>query len=129
MYDVGKRIWTKKGEDHQKAKKDFIATFKQLEEVLGEKAYFGGDSLGFVDIALIPFYSWFQAYETFGNIKMEQECPKFIEWAKRCMQRDSVSKSLPDQNKVYDFVLSLRKRFGVEWIMNYTEGILTIYFL
>lgn len=79
VYDAGRRLYSKKGEEHEIAKKDFISTFKQLEEELGEQAYFGGDSFGFVDIALIPFYSWFQAYEAFGNIKMEQECPKFIE--------------------------------------------------
>ncbi|WZZ39788.1 hypothetical protein YC2023_036047 [Brassica napus] len=41
-------------------------------------------------------------------------CPKLIAWAKRCMQRESVAKSLPDPEKVVEFMAMLRKRFGVE---------------
>jgi glutathione S-transferase len=36
---------------------------------------------------------------------MEAECPKIIAWAKRCMQKESVAKSLLDQKKPYEFVL------------------------
>jgi len=42
---------------------------------------------------------------------MEAECPKFIAWVKRCMQKESVAKSLPDQKKVYELVV---KWFGLE---------------
>ncbi|XP_028760695.1 probable glutathione S-transferase [Neltuma alba] len=112
--DAASGVWTKKGEELETAKKEFIAVLKQLEEVLGEKPYFGGDNFGYVDLALIPFYSWFHAYETCGKFKTEEHCPKFIEWAKRCMQRETVAKSLADPKEVYELVLMLRKRFGLE---------------
>ncbi len=114
VYDVGKRIWTTKGDEHEVAKKDFCDTIKQLEETLGDKPYFGGDTFGFVDVALIPYYCWFYTYEAFGNFKVEAECPKFIAWAERCKQRESVSKSIADEKKVYDYVVALRKRFGIK---------------
>ncbi|KAI4333381.1 hypothetical protein L6164_018203 [Bauhinia variegata] len=114
IYESGTKVWTKKGAEQEAAKKEFIDCFKLLEEQLGDKPYFGGDNLGFVDVALIPFYSWFKAYETFGNLNIEAECPKFISWAKRCLQKESVSKSLPDQHKVYEFVCEIRKKFGLE---------------
>jgi glutathione S-transferase len=42
---------------------------------LGDKPYFGGEIFGFVDIALITFYSWFYVYETLGKLSMEpQDC-------------------------------------------------------
>ncbi|XP_021831875.1 probable glutathione S-transferase [Prunus avium] len=89
----------------EEAKKEFIDILKQLEGELGDKPYFGGESFGFLDIALITSYNWFYAFETLGNFSTEAECPKLIEWAKRCMQRESVSKSLADPKKVYEFLL------------------------
>ncbi|EYU26253.1 hypothetical protein ABFS82_08G197700 [Erythranthe guttata] len=110
----GRRIWFTKGDEQEKAKKEFIEALNSLEEELGEKTYFGGESFGFVDLALIPFYSWFYAYETCGNFSIEEHCPRLIVWAKRCMEKESVSKSLADPKKVYDFVLLLKKKFCVE---------------
>ncbi|KAI3465989.1 hypothetical protein Pfo_022652 [Paulownia fortunei] len=114
IYDAGRRIWSTKGEQQEAAKKEFIESLKLLEAELGDKPYFGGDNFGFVDVALIPFYSWFDAYETCGNFSIEEHCPKLIEWGKRCMEKESVSKSLADPKKVYDFVLGLKKKYGVE---------------
>ncbi|ONI12124.1 hypothetical protein PRUPE_4G146300 [Prunus persica] len=105
VFDAGKKLWSTKGEEHEAAKKEFIEILTQLEGEIGDKPYFGGERFGFLDIALITFYSWFYAFETFGNFRLEAECPKLIEWAKRCTHRESVSKSLADPKKVYDFLL------------------------
>jgi glutathione S-transferase len=107
VYAVGKKLFATKGEEQEAAKKEFLEIFKTLERELGEKPYFGGETFGFVDIALITFYSWFYVYETFGKFSMEAECPKIIAWAKRCLLKESVAKSLPDQKKVYERVLEL----------------------
>ncbi|KAI3975044.1 hypothetical protein MKX01_005155 [Papaver californicum] len=114
VYDSGRKVWTSKGEDQEKAKKEFIETLKVLEGELEEKPYFGGEKLGFVDVALIPFYSWFYAYETCGNFSIEEECPKIVSWAKKCLEIDSVSQSLPESEKVYEFVLTYKKKLGIE---------------
>ncbi|XP_020204527.1 probable glutathione S-transferase parC [Cajanus cajan] len=112
--DVGGRIWAGKREEIEVAKKELVENLKELEKVLGEKAYFGGDTFGFVDIALIPFHSWFYTYETLGDFKVEIECPKLIAWAKRCNQRESVAKSVAHENEVYDFVLQYRKKLHLD---------------
>ncbi|GMN60522.1 hypothetical protein TIFTF001_029616 [Ficus carica] len=114
IYDSGRKVWTTKGEEQEAGKKEFLDSLKTLEAELGDKPYFGGDSFGFVDIALVGFYSRFHAYETFGNFSVEAECPKLIAWAKRCMEKESVSKSLPDRKTVYEFFAQRRKKFGVE---------------
>jgi len=113
IYDGGKKIWTTKVEDQEAANKEFIECLKVLEEELGDKPYFDGESFGFVDLALIPYYSWFPAYEKFGKFSIEPECPKFVAWAKRCMQKENVSKYLSDPDKIYDFVVMLRQRMGI----------------
>ncbi|KAK6132558.1 hypothetical protein DH2020_033660 [Rehmannia glutinosa] len=112
---AGKGIWSTKGEDQETAKKEMIDALKLLEGELGDKRYFGGDDFGFVDVALIPFYCWFHVYETFGNFSIEENCPKLIKWAKKCMEKESVSKSLADPNKVYEFIVGMRKMYyGLE---------------
>ncbi|XP_077243761.1 putative glutathione S-transferase [Tasmannia lanceolata] len=114
IYENGTRIWRNKGEAREEAKKDFINCLKLLEGELGDETYFGGHTFGFVDVVVIPFASWFYAYETHGNFSVEKECPRLMAWVKRCMERESVSKNLQDPKKVYEFVCELRKQFGIE---------------
>lgn len=111
---AGMKVVTKKGEEQETGKKELIDCLKLLETELGDKPYFGGDKFGFVDIALVPFYSWFYAYETLGNFSIEAECQKLIEWAKRCMEKETVSKTLNDPRKVYDYVLEVKKSLGLD---------------
>ncbi|OVA12034.1 Glutathione S-transferase [Macleaya cordata] len=114
IFEIGRKLWMTKGEEHEKAKNDFIECLKVLEGELGEKPYLGGAKMGFLDVALIPYYSWFYSYETCGKFKTEEECPKLVDWAKKCMEKESVSKSLPDSEKIYAFVLQLKRRYGIE---------------
>ncbi|OWM88538.1 probable glutathione S-transferase isoform X2 [Punica granatum] len=112
IYEGGRNVWSTTGEDQGEAKKEYIERLKVLEGVLGDKPFFGGDSFGFTDIALIPYYSWFYSYEICANFSIEAECPKLISWAKRCMEKESVSESLPDPEKIYMLLLELKKKAG-----------------
>ncbi|GAB4845317.1 Glutathione S-transferase U1 [Ancistrocladus abbreviatus] len=109
--DAGSKVWRTQGEDQEAAKKLFIECLKLLEGELGDKPYFAGSTFGYLDIALIPDYSWFHIYETFAHFSIEAECPKLIAWAKRCMERESVKKSLPDQLQVFEYA---KRRAGME---------------
>ncbi|OIV95663.1 hypothetical protein TanjilG_01457 [Lupinus angustifolius] len=114
VYSIGKRVWTVKGEEQELGKKQFIECLKKLEEVLGDNPYFGGENFGYFDVALVPFTSWFYTYETFGNLSIEAECPKLVAWAKRCIEKESVAKSLPHPHKIYEFALEYKQRHGFE---------------
>lgn len=107
---VGHKILRGKRGELEEPTKEFIEGLKQLEQYLGDKTYFGGDTFGFVDVALIPFYSWFSSYEALGNFKVEAHCPELIAWANRCMQRDSVSKSLAAEKETEEFFSEFTKR-------------------
>ncbi|RWW09500.1 hypothetical protein GW17_00027020, partial [Ensete ventricosum] len=108
---LGKQASTQAQEE---ATKEFIEMLKLLEGELGDKKYFGGEMFGLVDIALIPFTAWFYSYEACAKLSTEKEVPKLVAWGKRCRERESVSKSLPDPLKVYEFVCFLKKVYGIE---------------
>ncbi|KAG6424431.1 hypothetical protein SASPL_114849 [Salvia splendens] len=113
LYDVGRKMWTKNGEELEAAKKEFAEILKQLESELGDKAFFGGERFGFLDVALVTYSTWFHTYEKCGGFSIGEDCPKLIEWVRRCLDIDFVSESLTDSAKVYDFALMLRKVFGI----------------
>ncbi|XVE92085.1 hypothetical protein REPUB_Repub01dG0067000 [Reevesia pubescens] len=111
---IGRRIWSGE-EDQEEAKEEFMQTLKSIEAELGDKDYFGGESLGYLDVALVPFTSWFYTYETCGNFSIEAGCPKLIAWAKRCKENnESVSKALPDPLQIYGFTMQRKKRLGLQ---------------
>ncbi|CAN1843500.1 Glutathione S-transferase U25 [Linum perenne] len=114
VFDSASGVWKASGEEAiEGAKKEFVEVLKVLEGGLGEKEYFGGEELGFVDVLGIPITTWFLASEKFGNFKVEDECPKLSAWIKRCMENEKVANSVPDPEKVYEFVINLRKMMGI----------------
>nr|GLL34640.1 probable glutathione S-transferase [Ipomoea trifida] len=113
LYDFGRKTYTTKGEELEAGVKDLIGCLKVLEGALGDNPYFGGESFGFVDVSLIGYYCWFYAWETYGHFSVEAECPKLIAWAKRCMEKESVSKSLPDSHKILEFAHVFKQKLGI----------------
>ncbi|KAI4321776.1 hypothetical protein MLD38_035119 [Melastoma candidum] len=114
FYETGRKVWSTKGEEQESAKRDLMEIIKLLEVQLGDKPFFGGERLGFLDVAVVPFSTWFYSYQKLGNFSMEGECPKLMAWVNRCLEIESVSKSLVDPHKVYAFVLQLKKALGLE---------------
>ncbi|KAI8574035.1 hypothetical protein RHMOL_Rhmol01G0323000 [Rhododendron molle] len=112
VYSLGKQVWLSTGEAQEAAKKELLEFFKLMEGELGQKSYFGGETLGFVDVALIPFYTWFSALEHFGSFLMVEECPKLVAWALKCMEEESVSKTLPDLKKAFDFFVDTKAKLA-----------------
>ncbi|KAI0527112.1 hypothetical protein KFK09_002710 [Dendrobium nobile] len=115
FYQYAIRVWRlKKGEELEETKKELVENLRTLEAELGEKKYFGGEDFGFVDIAFVPFTSWFYSFQAFDLLSVEEEFPKLAAWGKRCLERKSVAKSLPEPKKVYELFTARRKELGVE---------------
>ena len=114
VFSTGRSIWASNEEDREVATRDFFEVLKHLEEALGEKDYFGGDAFGYVDVMAIPHTPCLLACERLGGFKVEDQSPKLSAWIKRCLKRQSVDKVLPDPEKVYQFVLHMRKMEGLD---------------
>ncbi|XP_011629184.1 probable glutathione S-transferase parC [Amborella trichopoda] len=113
VFIFGKREKSK-GEAQASAVKEFIENLKILEGALGDKPFFGGEKLGLVDVAVVPFVCWLHVYEVYGGFSVAAERPKNDAWAKRCMEKESVSKALQNPEKALEFVGILKKKYGVE---------------
>ncbi|GKV43878.1 hypothetical protein SLEP1_g51125 [Rubroshorea leprosula] len=55
IYAPGWNVLMTKGDEQAAAKKELIESLKLLEAELGDKTYFGGSNLGYVDVALVSF--------------------------------------------------------------------------
>ncbi|URE36901.1 glutathione s-transferase [Musa troglodytarum] len=114
FHDCGTRLWQLNGDAQAAAKEELIENLELLEGELGDKKYFGGDAFGFVDIALVPFVSWFYTFENCAGFSIEETAPKVVAWGKRCMERESVANALSDPHKIYETVGVFKKTFGIE---------------
>ncbi|XP_020218678.1 probable glutathione S-transferase [Cajanus cajan] len=112
IYEIAIKFWTTEGEEKEAARQEFLECLKLLEEQLGDEPYFGGENLGFVDVALVPLFCYFYTFNLYGNFIKEEQYPKIIAWAKRCTLKESVSKSFPEEQKVKDHVSQKRKNLN-----------------
>lgn len=114
LFDAVRDVVLSKGEATEAAKKELIEILKVLEGALGETDFFVGKAFGFADILAIAVSSWFLAAEKLGNFQVEAEFPKISGWMKRCMQKESVAKIIPDPEKILEFALMMRKMHGID---------------
>ncbi|GLT41578.1 hypothetical protein SLA2020_156310 [Shorea laevis] len=106
------------------AKKAAIAQMEEglvpLEEAFGKcskgKAFFGGDRIGFLDIAFGCFLGWLRVIEKAGGIELlnETKTPSLLKWAERFSSDTAVKELIPDTDKLAEFgkaLPSLERRF------------------
>ncbi|XP_020094460.1 glutathione S-transferase U17-like [Ananas comosus] len=84
-------------------------TLQQLESALAKcskgKAFFGGDTIGYLDIALGCFLSWFKAVELMNadvNILDEVKTPLLAEWGNRFCSDDEVKEVMPEPDALVE---------------------------
>ncbi len=82
--------------------------FDKIEKQLGETAFFGGDSLGMVDIAWLPLLHRAELIDRKSGFDFVADRPKLKAWQKRLMQTGLAEKSVaPDFEDAFsEFYLS-----------------------
>ncbi|XVE84934.1 hypothetical protein DITRI_Ditri17bG0051600 [Diplodiscus trichospermus] len=76
------------------------------------KAFFGGDKIGYLDLAIGCFLAWIQVIEKFSEKKLldEAKTPCLLEWADRFSSHAAVKDALPEADKLAEFGLKLRAK-------------------
>jgi len=113
------RVFMGQGEQLHKAAEDSVANFLLIEEALrtnscfSGKAYFGGDEIGFLDIALGGMLAFFKALQkgTDSVLLDPEKMPLLCAWMDRFCEADRVKEVMPDPATMLEFISTMRARF------------------
>ncbi|KAG2685915.1 hypothetical protein I3760_10G148600 [Carya illinoinensis] len=97
---------------HQNAVKEACEHLKHLENEIGEKKYFGGEAIGFVDIVANIIGYWLGLFEEASGTKLltREEFPKLSNWADVFVSSCGIKENLPlARDKLIAY---FRSRFG-----------------
>ncbi|OMO51656.1 hypothetical protein CCACVL1_29672 [Corchorus capsularis] len=102
------------------AKKAAIAQIEEglalLEEAFAKcskgKAFFGGDQIGFLDIAFGCFLGWLRVTEKMSETKLlsEAKTPALLSWAHKFCSHPAVKDVMPDTEKLAEFSKTILAR-------------------
>uniref|UniRef100_A0ACD5XGW5 Uncharacterized protein n=1 Tax=Avena sativa TaxID=4498 RepID=A0ACD5XGW5_AVESA len=95
-------LWTN-GEVQARAVREMKTNLTLLEGQLQEgKRFFGGDAIGFLDIAVGGMSHWMGVFEEIAGVRLltEEEHPMLCRWAKEYTADETVRRCLPDRDRV-----------------------------
>ncbi|BAT99330.1 Glutathione S-transferase [Vigna angularis] len=88
--------------------KEAEEVFERMEEVMNKgsegKAFFGGDTIGFIDIGFGSFLSWIRVLEKMNARKLidENKHPGLIRWTENFAAHPAVNGLIPDTDKLIE---------------------------
>lgn len=103
IFEPGFNALCSLGEEREKAIKLTIEALEKLEgELKGKEKFFGGDSLGYVDIAIGWISHWLPSWEEAGSIKLLDplQFPATSSWMKRISNHPVIKDNLPSRDRM-----------------------------
>lgn len=80
------------------------------------KDFFGGDRIGFLDIAFGSFSGWLKVNEKLNNLKLldEAKAPNLVKWAEKFCADASVKDVMPETEKLMEFAKVYMPKQGTD---------------
>ncbi|XP_060206226.1 probable glutathione S-transferase [Lycium barbarum] len=102
---VGKALWSKFGEEEEKSKEEAYEVLKIVDNELKDKKFFGGDNIGFVDVAAnyIPFWLEIVEEATGVGLVTSEKFPHLCAWRDEYLNCSEVKENLPDRDTMLGF--------------------------
>ncbi|XWS55603.1 hypothetical protein CRYUN_Cryun09bG0015000 [Craigia yunnanensis] len=94
------------GDEREKAMEEVRECLKTLESVLNGKKFFGGETIGLLDIAANFIAFWLRIIEEVSGLEFltADKCPVLIKWCDEFVSCNVVKEHLPPRDKVITFL-------------------------
>nr|ANH58201.1 glutathione S-transferase [Dracaena cambodiana] len=104
-------VFSTTGEEQIKAVEELKERLKTLERYLQGKKFFGGESIGMVDIVTGWITIWYGIIEEIVGVQIidEKELPLISEWARNFLELEPVKESMPPLDEVKAHLRELRE--------------------
>ncbi|KAF6162158.1 hypothetical protein GIB67_008287 [Kingdonia uniflora] len=96
-------FFVKVGEEQEKAVQEGLEILRNLEEHgLGDKKFFGGETIGLADVGLGWIAQWLAVLEEIVGIKLleESKFPRLFEWRKNFKEIPIIKENVPDRDEM-----------------------------
>ncbi|KAJ0034532.1 hypothetical protein Pint_25225 [Pistacia integerrima] len=110
-------VFRSSGEEQEKAAKEVLEVLKVLEEQgLGDKKFFGGDTINLVDIAYGWLPHWFETIQEVIGIKLLESTtfPRLFAWVNNFKEVPVIKENLPDPEKLLAHIKNIREKLVAE---------------
>ncbi|MCD7465998.1 hypothetical protein HAX54_002307 [Datura stramonium] len=89
-------------QEKEKARDELPKLLKILDNEVKDKKFFGGDTVGFVDIVSIPITYWRGAMQEAANVEVltNDEFPNISAWAEELQTCSIIKENLPPREKL-----------------------------
>ncbi|KAJ1693407.1 hypothetical protein LUZ63_010105 [Rhynchospora breviuscula] len=104
------RTLTKESEETEVEAEKLTAALQSLEEAFQKcskgKIFFGGDDIGYLDIAFGSHLAWIKAVEKIVEIKFldKKKIPSLVAWSERFCAHGAVKEVMPEADKLVEFI-------------------------
>ncbi|KAL9240894.1 hypothetical protein vseg_015063 [Gypsophila vaccaria] len=101
--------WAEAPEAKTTALNQLKQDLKLLEEALNKvsngKPFFGGDSIGYVDIVFGSYLGWIRTSERMNNVELLDvaNTPSLVTWARKFCAHEAVKGVMPDTDRLVEF--------------------------
>ena len=101
------------GEEQEKAAKELSEVLKTIEEkVLGEKKFFGGETINLVDISYGLLAYWLRVVEEVTGVQVMEPktLPRLCQWAQNFLEVPVIKETIPARDKMLGYIKFIREK-------------------